>query len=77
VAEYALAGRMWRDEVVNLLAAIAGSLGVEGVEDYQTPADRLADALAEAGKTPEDRRAERRARLALVPDLGDVTTVEG
>lgn len=43
----------------------AGSLSVEGLEDYETPRERLTEQLEDDGKTPERESGEVR-RLRIV-----------
>jgi hypothetical protein len=66
-----MTGRAEREEELRLLALIAQGLGAEGLEDYQVPAARWREQMAEP---EESRDPERRLRLLMLPD-GDVEEV--
>lgn len=71
LAEVALLARMEANERFQLLRVMAAGLGAKGLDNYETPDDRLADLLDELatgkGAAADDRRA---LVLAAVLDGG-------
>jgi hypothetical protein len=69
-AEAALLARMEAAEQFQLLRVIAQGSGAKGLDNYETPADKLAGVLTDLAADEDDAAAARRAAVMAAVQAG-------